>query len=69
LIPDVQSSRILVDFTGDACRMIFEEGFDTLADFEDSLTAELQYPERNAWHEKFKGYVTGSHREILLLIG
>ena len=38
LLPDAKASRILADFTGDSYRLILEEGFDSLADYENSLT-------------------------------
>jgi hypothetical protein len=31
LLPEAKSSRILSDFTGDSYRLVFEEGYDTLA--------------------------------------
>jgi hypothetical protein len=65
LLPDVKASRILTDFTGDSYRLIMEAGFDTLAEYEKSLTGELQKPEWKKWYEKFKVHVSSSHREIL----
>jgi hypothetical protein len=34
LLPEAQDTCILTDFTGDAYRLILEEGYNTLADFE-----------------------------------
>lgn len=65
MLPDAKSARILSDFTGDAYRLIFEEGHDSLADYEKSLAASMGKKEWKAWYEKFKMHVTGSHREIL----
>lgn len=65
LLPDAKSARILSDFTGDAYRLIFEEGYDTLADYERSLSESMGTKEWKAWYKKFKLHVTGSQREIL----
>ena len=68
MLPQAQGMRVLTDFTGDAYRLILEEGYDTLADYEKSLTSELGQAEWKDWYEKFKQHVTSSHREILKLI-
>ena len=65
LLPDAKSSRVLTDFTGDAYRLIFEEGYDTLNAYEQSLTSSMEKPEWKRWYEKFKTNVKCSHREIL----
>ena len=65
LLPDAKSARILSDFTGDAYRLIFEEGHDSLADYEKSLAASLGTKQSKAWYQKFKVHVTASRREIL----
>lgn len=65
MLPDAKSARILSDFTGDSYRLIFEEGHDSLADYEKSLAASMEKKEWKAWYEKFKMHVTGSQREIL----
>ncbi len=65
LLPDAKASRILTDFSGDSYRLILEEGFDTLADYENSLMTGMQKPEWKKWYDKFKMHITGSHREIL----
>ncbi len=68
LLPEAKSSRILSDFTGDSYRLIFEEGYDTLAEYENSLTDSMSAAEWQKWYEKFKPYVMSSHREILKLV-
>ncbi len=68
-VPDAKSSRILTDFTGDAYRLIFEEGYDTMADFEKALSSELHHPEWKKWYDQFKVHVVSGHREILKQIG
>jgi len=65
MLPDTQSARILSDFTGDSYRLIFEEGHDSLADYERSLGESMGKKEWKAWYEKFKVHVAGSQREIL----
>lgn len=65
LFPDAQEMRILTDFTGDSYRLILEEGYKTLADYEKSLTEGMASPEWKAWYEKFKSHIYASHREIL----
>lgn len=65
LMSPSQQARIFTDFTGDAYRLIFEMGFDSLSDYETSLTSELKAAEWQAWYEQFKPLVERSHREIL----
>lgn len=65
LLPEAKSSRVLSDFTGDSYRLVFEEGYDTLADYEEALNKSMSQPEWKKWYEKFKQHVASSHREIL----
>ncbi len=65
LMPDARYTRILSDFTGDSYRLVFEVGYNTLAEFENSLTDSVGKPEWQEWYEKFKAHVNSSHREIL----
>jgi hypothetical protein len=65
LLPDAKSARVLSDFTGDIYRLIFEEGHDSLAEYEKSLTESMGKTEWKKWYEKFKQHVQSSHREIL----
>ena len=65
LLPEAKSSRVLTDFTGDSYRLIFEEGYDTLADYDKSLSASMQEDAWKKWYDKFKLHVDTSHREIL----
>ena len=68
MLPDAQNLRVLSDFTGDAYRLIMEEGYESLADYEKSLGESLNENEWQQWYEKFKPHVERSHREILKLI-
>ncbi|MFL5738681.1 MAG: ester cyclase [Flavisolibacter sp.] len=62
---DALQTRVLTDFTGDAYRLIFEEGFDHLGDYEASLNSSMHEDEWKQWYEQFKQHVESSHREIL----
>lgn len=68
LLPDAKSSRILTDFTGDSYRLIFEEGYDSLTEYEKALSESLELKEWKKWYEKFKVHIQLSHREILKVI-
>jgi steroid delta-isomerase-like uncharacterized protein len=65
LIGGSQQARVLTDFTGDPYRLILEEGFDRLNDYENALTDELKKEDWQIWYELFKPLVERSHREIL----
>ena len=65
MLPDAQQARVLTDFTGDAYRLVFEEGFDSLSDYETSLSGSMKTDEWQSWYERFKPLVERSHREIL----
>jgi len=65
MMPEAKQLRVLTDFTGDAYRLIFEEGFDNLADYEISLSSSMKTEEWQKWYERFKPNVERSHREIL----
>ena len=66
LLPtDAKNIRVLSDFTGDSYRLIFEEGFNSLQEFETSLTGSMKAEAWQQWYEKFKQHVESSHREIL----
>ncbi|HSC55531.1 MAG TPA: NIPSNAP family protein [Phnomibacter sp.] len=57
--------RALSDFTGDSYRLIFEESYESLAEFENELTGSMQKPEWQQWYTKFKEHIESSSREIL----
>ena len=65
MLPDGHNTRVLSDFTGDAYRLIMEEGYDSLSDYEKSLNGSMDQSEWKDWYEKFKQHVENSHREIL----
>lgn len=65
MMPEAKSSRVLTDFTGDAYRLILENGFDSLMDYETSMATGMSDPEWQSWYKKFMEHVESSHREIL----
>ncbi|MGZ3837970.1 MAG: ester cyclase [Flavisolibacter sp.] len=65
MLPEARQMRVLTDFTGDAYRLIFEEGFDRLSDYETSLNSSMKTEDWQQWYEKFKPHVEKSYREIL----
>ena len=65
MMPETPNMRILTDFTGDSYRLIMEEGFEHLAEYELSLTSSMHEEEWKKWYEEFKPHVESSHREIL----
>jgi hypothetical protein len=65
LMPEAKSQRILTDFTGDAYRLVLEQGFDSLAEYEKALGSELNQEAWQQWYARFKEHVESSHREIL----
>jgi hypothetical protein len=65
LLPQAALTRVLSDFTGDAYRLVFEQGFNTLADYEQHLQTSMSEREWKKWYEQFKQHVERSHREIM----
>jgi len=65
MFPEVKSMRVLTDFTGDSYRRIMEEGYDSLAEYEKSLTSGMGDADWKSWYERFKPHIESSHREIL----
>jgi hypothetical protein len=65
MLPDTSNFRLLTDFTGHSYRLIMEESFSTLADYEKSLSSGMNEEEWKKWYEKFKPLVESSYREIL----
>jgi hypothetical protein len=65
LLPKAVSQRILSDFTGHSYRLILEEGFNSLAEYEEYLKAGMATYEWKQWYEQFKQHVERSEREIL----
>jgi hypothetical protein len=65
MFPKNDAQRMLTDFTGDAYRLILEQGFNTLADYEKMMSSELGAADWQSWYGKFREHVESSHREIL----
>lgn len=68
MMPKSKSNRMLSDFTGEAYRLIMENGFDSLADFEKELSTDMSKPEFQEWYKKFTEHVESGHREILKVV-
>ena len=65
MMPEAKASRVLTDFTGDAYRLIMENGFDSLLEYETSMSGGTADPEWQQWYKRFMEHVESSHREIL----
>ena len=68
MFPETPHSRMLSDFTGVSYRLIFESGYETLADFEKMLNAEMSAGNWSEWYHRFKQHVESSEREILKVL-
>ena len=64
-LPQQPGARVLTDFTGKAYRLIMEQPFSSLAEYEKGLEQELSQPEWKSWYQEFKQHVDASEREIL----
>lgn len=64
-MPEAANGRVLSDFTGDAYRLILEQSFESLADYEQQLQVTMAQVKWKGWYEQFKQHVDRSHREIL----
>lgn len=62
LMPNATSVRILSDFTGNSYPLIFEEGYDSLTEYERTLVGSMATKDWQKWYEKFKEHVASSHR-------
>jgi hypothetical protein len=69
MFPEAKSFRMLSDFTGDSYRLIMEEGYDSLAEYEKALTSGMGHADFQSWYTRFKEYTVSSHREILKVVG
>lgn len=65
MMQGAKGSRVLTDFTGDAYRLILENGFDSLLDYETAMSTGTSDPEWQQWYKRFMEHVESSHREIL----
>jgi len=68
MMPKSKGNRTLSDFTGGAYRLIMETSFDSLADFEKELSADMSKPEFQEWYKKFTEHVESGCREILKVV-
>src|SRR5438046_2216643 len=65
MLPKEANGRMLSDFTGNSYRLVLEQSFNSLADYEQHLQGTMSKPEFQQWYGQFKEHVEGSHREIL----
>lgn len=65
MMPEAKFSRVLTDFTGDAYRLILENGYDSLLEYETALSTGMSEPEWQSWYKRFMEHIESSHREIL----
>jgi hypothetical protein len=65
MFPEGKNRRMLTDFTGHSYRLIMEEGYDSLADYEKQMSEGMGHGDWQQWYEKFKALVQYSQREIL----
>jgi hypothetical protein len=53
----IPGGRILSDFTGDAYRLIFELPFNSLGEYEQTLSGNINQDAWQDWYKKFKPHV------------
>jgi hypothetical protein len=63
-----KSSRVLTDVVGQFYTIVFETGFDSLADFESSAKPIMSSPEWQAWYQKLAVITESGYREILSVV-
>jgi hypothetical protein len=69
MFPEAKSMRVLTDFTGDSYRLIMEDGYDSLAEYEKAMSSGMRHADFQAWYTRFKEHAVSSHREILKVVG
>lgn len=65
MMQGAKGSRVFTDFTGNAYRLILENGFDSLMEYETSLNSGMADEDWRHWYQRFMEHVESSHREIL----
>jgi hypothetical protein len=68
MFPEARSFRMLSDFTGDSYRLIMEEGYDSLGEYEKAITSGMGHADFQGWYTRFKEHAVSSHREILKVV-
>jgi len=63
-----KSSRVLTDVVGRFYTIVFENTFDSLADFEGAAKTIMPSPEWQAWYQKVSGITESGYREILNVV-
>ena len=68
MFPEAKSMRMLTDFTGDSYRLIMEEGYDSLGEYEKAMSSGMGHADFQSWYTRFKEHAVSSHREILKVV-
>lgn len=65
MFSEERQPRALSDFTGDSYRVVLEQSFSSLADFEKTLSGDFSKPEWQQWYSRFREHIASSQREIM----
>jgi hypothetical protein len=63
-----KSSRLLTDLVGQFYTIVFENTFDSLADFENGAKTIMSNPEWQTWYQKFSAITESGYREVLNVV-
>jgi hypothetical protein len=63
-----KSSRVLTDLVGQFYTVVFENTFESLADFERGAKTIMSSPEWSAWYAKVAAITESGSREILNIV-
>ena len=63
-----KSSRLLTDLVGQFYTIVFENTFDSLADFESGAKNNMSSSEWQAWYQKFSVITESGYREVLNVV-
>ena len=62
------SPRLLTDLVGHSYALVFENTYDSLADFEQAARAIMGTDEWQAWYQKFVPLAQSGYREIFTVV-
>ena len=63
-----KSSRLLTDLVGQFYTIVFENTFDSLADFESGAKKIMSSSEWQTWYQKFSAITESGYREVLNVV-
>jgi len=63
-----KSSRVLTDLVGQFYTVVFENSFESLADFERAAKSVMSQAEWQTWYAKISAITESGHREILNVV-